>query len=97
LIDKTPTPVFTRLQRFHNRVFGVVKVFGGMFVFGRITTANMAAFHAQAQMDPGVARFQAFLTTLWRMRLDVVNMIEMGAGVHLSILQLLIEDKAVQT
>jgi hypothetical protein len=34
LIDEAPPPVFAGLERFHDRVLGVLKVFGGVFVFG---------------------------------------------------------------
>jgi hypothetical protein len=44
-------------------------------------------------MDPGVAGFEAFLATVRRPGFDVVNMIEMRARFHNSILQLSIEDK----
>jgi len=40
-------------------MFGVMKVFGGMLVFGGITATHVTAFCAHAQMDPGIAGFDA--------------------------------------
>ncbi len=34
LINEAPPPVFAGLERFHDRVLGMLKVFGGVFVFG---------------------------------------------------------------
>ena len=56
----------------------------------------MAAFHAKSEMYPAIAGFQAFLATLRGVRLNIVNVIEMGTGLHLSILQLPIEDKSAR-
>ena len=75
-------------------MFGLVKMFAGVFILRRVTAAHVAAFEAETEVDPGVARVQAFLTTFGRVRLDVVNVIKMGAGFHFSMVQLLIEDKA---
>jgi hypothetical protein len=81
LIHVAPGPVFARFQRFYDRVLGCVKVFGGVLVLGRIATADVAATHAQAQVDPFVAHLQALFTAV-SVRLDVVNLIEVGAAVH---------------
>ena len=34
-----------------------MEVFGGVFVFGGIAAADMSAFEAETEMDPGIARF----------------------------------------
>jgi len=62
-------------------VLGAVEVFGSVLVFGRVATADVAALHAKAQVDPGVACFQAFLATfgVWRNFMDVALM---RAGGH---------------
>ena len=39
-----------------------MKMFGGMFVLGVVTTADMAARLTNTQMNPGVARLQALFT-----------------------------------
>jgi hypothetical protein len=33
----------------------MTKMFGGVFVLGRIAAADVATRHAQSQVDPGVA------------------------------------------
>jgi hypothetical protein len=35
-------------------------MFGGVFIFGRIAAAYVSADKTEAQVDPGVAHFQAF-------------------------------------
>ena len=39
-----------------------MEMFGGVLVLGRIATAHLSANQAQAQVDPGVSHFHAFLT-----------------------------------
>ena len=56
----------------------------------------MSAFHTKAQVNPGIARFKAFLTAFRSMRLYIVNVIEMGTRFHLSILQLSIESNPLE-
>ena len=41
-----------------------VKVFGGVFVLGRVAATNIAADEAHAQMDPGIAELHAILTNM---------------------------------
>jgi hypothetical protein len=60
----TPSPVLTRLKRLHNGMLGLMKMFGGMFVPGRIAAPNMTADQTFSQVDPGIAHLQAFFTTL---------------------------------
>ena len=55
LVNITPTPVFPALEGLNDRVAGAVEMFGGMFVRGRIATANVAADQAEAQVYPAVA------------------------------------------
>lgn len=38
----------------------VAKMFGGVFVLGRIAAADVAANHAHAEVNPGVTQFYAF-------------------------------------
>jgi hypothetical protein len=42
---------------------GLVEVFGGVLVLGRIAATDMAADQAQAQVDPGISHLEAFLAT----------------------------------
>jgi hypothetical protein len=45
-IDVAPAPRFARFHRFHNRVFGVMEVLGGMFILGGVAAAHVPAFQA---------------------------------------------------
>jgi hypothetical protein len=45
-VEVAPHPVFAGLDRLDNRVLGVVKVFGGVFIFGGVAAANVPAFTA---------------------------------------------------
>ena len=59
-----PPPALRRIIAFDNRMFAALKMFRGMFVFGIVATADVTAGEAQAQMDPGVAYFQALLAAI---------------------------------
>jgi hypothetical protein len=61
----------------------LMKVLGGMLVFGRIATAHMPAFHAQPEVHPGVTHFQALFApaSVWRDRPDLIEML---TGCHIS-------------
>lgn len=54
----------------------VMEMFGGMFILRRITTAHMPADHAQPQMNPGIAKFDAFFAnvSLRGRNLDLIEM-----------------------
>jgi hypothetical protein len=62
-------------------VLGVVKVFCGVLVFGRIAATDMPAFKTQAQVDPGIAHFHAFFANV-RVGLGELDLIEMRALGH---------------
>jgi hypothetical protein len=79
LIDVAPSPVFTWFNRFHDGMFGRMKMFGGVFVFGRVAAPDMAATQAEAQVNPGVVHLQAFLTAMG-MRFHVPDLVKVGAG-----------------
>jgi hypothetical protein len=57
LVDVTPAPGFARFERTHDGMFRAMEVFGGVFVFGGIAAADMSAFEAETEMDPGIAHF----------------------------------------
>jgi hypothetical protein len=80
-VDKAPAPGFAGFEGLHDGVFGGMKMFGGVLVFGGIATADVAAFEAQAQVDPGVAHFQAFFTAAG-VRLDGPNLRKVRAVRH---------------
>jgi hypothetical protein len=56
-IDVAPSPIFAGLQGFDDRMFQSMKMFGRMFVFRRIATADVAAVHTQTEMHPLVTNF----------------------------------------
>ena len=76
LIYVTPHPTLSRLYRLYDRVLGGVKMLGRMLVFRGIAASHMTAFAAKTQMHPGIARFQAFLTTV-RVWSNVPYMVQM--------------------
>jgi hypothetical protein len=57
-------------------MFATVEVLRGMFIFRRITAADMPAFQAQPQMDPGASNFHAVFTnvTVGGCRVDLIEM-----------------------
>ena len=68
-----PAPIFPSLERLHNRMLGVVKMFSGVFVLGRVAAANVTTFHTKPKVDPRITGFEAFLAALWRARLYVLE------------------------
>jgi hypothetical protein len=55
----------------------VMKVFGGVFVLGRIAASHVAANHTHTQVDPGVAGFHAIFADMLvgRPNLDLLQML----------------------
>lgn len=84
-VDVAPAPGLAGLERLHDRMFAAVKVFGGVFIFRGVATADMAALQAQPQVYPSVARLQALLATLGTRRdlLDLVQMLTLFHGTPL--------------
>jgi hypothetical protein len=64
LVHVAPLPGFSRLKRLHDGMFGLMKMLGRMLVFGRVTTAHMAANKALPQMDPGIAHLQTLFAAV---------------------------------
>src|ERR1700737_625491 len=61
-VDVTPPPSFRWIIGFDDRVPGRAKMLCGVSIWRLIAATDMAAGPADAQMQPGVAQFQAFLT-----------------------------------
>jgi hypothetical protein len=76
-IDIAPAPFFARLEGFDDRVFGRMKMFGGVFVWRRVAATDVAAGHANPQVQPGATDAQAIFTSLGAGR-DFFDLIEMG-------------------
>jgi hypothetical protein len=58
-VDVAPAPVFAGLDGFHDGVVGSVEMLCGVFVLGGIAAGDVAADHAEAKVNPGVAHFDA--------------------------------------
>ena len=43
----TPAPIFAAFERLNNRMFGFVKMFGRVFVFGLVAAADVSASETQ--------------------------------------------------
>ena len=54
-----------------------VKVFGGVFVLGRVAAADVPADEAHAQMDPSIAELNAILTNML-VRFSYFDLIKVG-------------------
>jgi hypothetical protein len=81
LIDVAPDPCFPGLNGAYQRVFGCVKVLGGVLILRRITTAYVSALQAQTQVDPPVAEFHAFFANVCRAA-GHADLIEMRTLIH---------------
>ena len=64
LIDVTPGPPFTGLERGHHRMGRKLEMFRGMAIGRAVTTAHMTAGQAETEMHPGRSKLQAFFTSL---------------------------------
>jgi hypothetical protein len=64
-----------------------VKVFGRVLNRGGVAATDVAATQAQAQVDPSIAHLQALFAAI-RVGLYFVNLIQVGATIHGSILNL---------
>jgi hypothetical protein len=78
----TPAPVFAWLDGLDDRVLGGVEVFRRVLVLGGITATDMATRHAEPQMNPSVAHFQA-LPTNTNVRFHVFDLIQVRAFLHM--------------
>jgi hypothetical protein len=79
LVEVAPQPVFARLEGLYDGVLGVMKMLAGVFVFGGVAAADVAAFAAKTEMHPAVAGFEAFFAALTA-RLDVLDLALMSTG-----------------
>jgi hypothetical protein len=70
--------VFARFDRPNDGVVRRVEMLCGVLVLRGIAAPHVAALQAKAQVDPGIACFEAFLAAV-RRRLYFVDGIEMSA------------------
>ena len=61
LVNVAPRPGLAGLERAHDGVMGLVEMPGGVFVLGGVTATHVPAAQAQPEMNPAVARLEAFL------------------------------------
>src|SRR2546427_4562936 len=73
LVDVAPGPVLTRLEGLNDRVVGGVEMPGGVLILRIVTATDMSTGETEAQVHPGITRFQTILTAI-------------GTGCHLSYL-----------
>jgi len=76
LVNVTPAPVLIWLEGLHDRVVGRMEMPGGMRILRLVAAADMPAFKADAQVDPGAADFQAILAPI-RARCDLTYLVKM--------------------
>src|SRR6266540_2152505 len=79
LVDVAPAPVLTRLEGLDQRIVRVAVVLRRVLVGRVVTAAYVAAAQAQSQVDPLTADLQALLAALWRVRADVVHLVQVRA------------------
>jgi hypothetical protein len=77
-VDVTPDPRLSRLNGAHKRMLGFMKVLGRMLILGRVATADIAANHTHAQMNPHVAALNALLAHVGS-RLFYFNLVKVSA------------------
>jgi hypothetical protein len=81
----TPYPGFPGLIGTDEGMLRFLEVFGGVLILGRIAAAHMSAAQAQAQVNPAVACFNAFLANVFVGFLDL-DLVQVGAFVRHGIL-----------
>jgi hypothetical protein len=78
LVDITPDPAFSRFDRTHKRMFGVMEMLGGVLVLGRIATGRMSTDHAHTQVNPRIASLNAVFTHML-VGLSYFNLVKVSA------------------
>jgi hypothetical protein len=87
IVFVAPDPEFSGLNGTDQRMAAVMEVLRGVLVFGIITAAYMTAFEAESQMYPGVASRNALFANV-DVGIGKPDLIQMGTGGHLRLLQL---------
>jgi hypothetical protein len=78
-IDIAPTPVFAGLVGFDDGMVNSVEVLRRVLVLRGVAAADMAASHAEAQVNPCVAHFQTFFAAV-RVRFHMPDLIHVSAS-----------------
>jgi hypothetical protein len=79
LIDVAPAPILAGLVALHDRVLRPVKVLRRVLPLRLIAASNVAAFLAQAQVDPVHAERETLLATVRSLRDDVAHLNDVAA------------------
>src|SRR4051794_37072046 len=83
LVGEAPAPVLARLQRADDRVLGLSRVPARVLARRAVAAADVAAFQADAQVQPLAALAQAVLAAVGRLRqLGDLDRIQVCAGGH---------------
>jgi hypothetical protein len=80
LVLIAPSPILTGLEALDDGMVRRVIVLRGVLVRRVVTAADVTARETEPQMHPAAVDLQAFLATFGCPRLDVANLIEMGAA-----------------
>jgi hypothetical protein len=85
LVDVTPPPFFAWFDRPRDGVLGRTEMPDRVLPFGRIAAPDIAAFHAHAELKPGVSSKDAVVAAR-STGLDVANVVDVqarhGFGLH---------------
>ena len=82
MIDITPAPVLSTLGRAHHWVVGLNEMPGRVLILGGVAAADLSADETHSEVDPGVARLEAFFTAAG-VGLNFLNLVEVGTyGSH---------------
>src|SRR6202042_924173 len=73
-IDIAPEPILARLDRLDDRMFRLVKMLRGVFVFRTVAASDVSAFSAEPQVHPRVSHFQALFAAM-RCRFYVLDLV----------------------
>jgi hypothetical protein len=74
-----PAPFLSRFKGLHNGMLGLVKVLGGVFIFGRVTATDVTADETFPQVNPGIAHLEALLAALAAGR-DLADLFDVGTS-----------------
>jgi hypothetical protein len=77
LVDVAPDPLLTGLEGLYDRVVGGVEMPGGVRILRIVTATDMSTGETEAQVHPGITRFQAFLASIGARR-DVMYLVEVA-------------------
>jgi hypothetical protein len=76
----TPDPALSELVGTNQRMLCLVEMFGGVLVLGRVATTHMSTSQTQAQMHPGIAGLNTFLTYMYGrgFDFDLIEVLALG-------------------